>query len=899
MNIITRLIADVEPGVIVNKVRLFLSSIVLTALALSASLQAGISPLAFNGVFKCFKPGYEMYAPNLGCAALQTEIVNNIRFCMVNPGKKDADGNRLWIKDKAPVADPVAALAILLFPSPAGSLTAVTSHPQNIGRDLTVEHVAQLLNFCAQVRAAVPHMGGNRFGKNAHKCIERLIAAANKNLKPHTENYFTKFFETEVYSLNTASMNILRSLLKHTHQGRELLVALCKVIELEERTSLNQQFYPKFQAEQLLNAFFCLKFGHEDIPTLLAHLDDSIVDHEMLPEARLIDASDIELINQKQIDNITLDDLWVLHNRNLVDQVIPYARGSKPVNNGLALAYNRQADQLTREEFPDCTETFIRHLGNLTLYSKHRGSFDLTHAKKQLENSPLWKNLEDFYRIQTPDKANSGEQAVRDSFCKVVGGLGHRIRYRRQSETSAPRNDAEVDSGIFNIIRVLNIMYNLELDAEPIYTNDQQFADDITQWAQASLEKMFKLLDPHKQVDIDIANVVTFRAFGDYEHDCQGIIKIKVNNDFTCTMSIESNHTQFDLIDILVPEQQMMGPKCLENVVEKFKPAFQNSILQSLFLLDEQTRQATQYQLYGLFQNGTGDSMHIIEILDRLLVMTQENKISLTRAAIILRNCLQMFLWQDTTMMQKIQPSIKNWKDFVQQHSSALLINIIQEETKAVRYDLFKDDFNDNADQLLNFFHNASKLYCHKQDYFSFSLMENHPELEVIDFMNSGITDLEISGNCPHLDTITLSLSKELEAVQLSGNLDKLTTLNLSQTGIIKLNVEGNYPFLKIIDLARTKDLKSIKISGIAENLKKIDLSHSNIELLEIESSQCPNLEALNLKFTNKLKSAKLLGIFKMLKKLNLACSNLTELKIAGSCPNLGVLDTKIKFTSP
>ena len=158
--------------------RLFLNSLVLTAFALSMSLQANISPLAFNGIFKCFKPGYEMYAPNFGCAALQTGLVNALRFYTVIPGDKDAAGRRLWINDKAPQDDPVAALTLLLFPSPAGNLTAMTSHPENIGRALTVHDVAQLLNFCALVRARIQiiknnySLKGNQLGKKLKKRTE-------------------------------------------------------------------------------------------------------------------------------------------------------------------------------------------------------------------------------------------------------------------------------------------------------------------------------------------------------------------------------------------------------------------------------------------------------------------------------------------------------------------------------------------------------------------------------------------------------------------------------------------------------------------------------------------------------------------------------------------------------
>jgi|GEM_PF-5476495 len=891
-----------------NKVRLFLSSIIFTVLTLSASLYAGISPLAFNGIFNCFKK--PEFAPNLGCAALQTGVINNIRFCMVNPGKKDAHGNRLWIEDKAPASDPVAALALLLFPSPAGSLTAVTSHPENIGRHLTVEHIAQLLNFCAHVRTAIPYMGGNRFGKNAHKCIERLIAAANKNLEPHTKNYFTKFFESEVYSLTTASMNTLRSLLKHSQQGRELLVTLCKVIELEERTSVNQQFYPKFQAEQLLNAFFCLKFGHEDIPTLLAYLDDSIVDHEVFPEARLIDASNIELINQKQIDNITLDDLWVLQNKHLINPVVPYDTNSKPINNGLASAYDRERDLLTEQLFPDCTETVIRHLSNLVLYSKNLVSFDLTQAKKQLKDSILWKNLEEFYSLQTPDKANSGEIEIRNSFCKVIGGLENHIRYRKQSTKNSVSNDAEADAGIINILRIINIIYNLQLGSEPVYLNDQQFIKDTIQWTQTGLTKMFQILSPEKKAIIDIANVSVFKTSKNHEYDCKAIINIKVNKDFKCAIKIWSNHAQFESIDILAPEKHVLKQELLKNIAERFKPAFQNGIWESLFLLNEKTKQITQYPFYKLFQNGVNDSTQIIELLDRLLAITQENKISISHSSIILKNCLQMFLWEDDAMVRKIQTTLKKWKDFVKTYDFEELTKALQDEVKIIQYDLSCKDSSQSVDDLLSFFSKASTLslggkapekleITHAENLVNLNLRSpknlKHlklsgyfKSLKSIDLYDSDIEQLEISAHLPNLKTLTISNTTKLTKIVISGMLENITELDLSNSGITHVELSGEkLPNLKSLNLFGTEKLLTLKLINDFVHLSKITLLDSNISKLHILGA-CPNLEILELGFTKNLKLIKLSGVLEKLKEISVSNANVPQIKISSNnCPNL------------
>jgi hypothetical protein len=205
---------------------------------------------------------------------------------------------------------------------------------------LRVQDVATLLNFCAKVRTTVKSfdirnwqkfhvMGGNEFGSNFNAAIKRLQAAAQNQVD-------TDFFKNFLSNNRRFSIILPRA--------KELLCLLCKCIELEERDDRRAffasnpehyknfekyheaTFYPKYTPEMLLNAFFCLKFGSEEIQTLIQHLDEQIVHHQAMFEDGLIDQGNLEDVVKKSSDQATLDDLWVIQNRDLIDAVIPYAR---------------------------------------------------------------------------------------------------------------------------------------------------------------------------------------------------------------------------------------------------------------------------------------------------------------------------------------------------------------------------------------------------------------------------------------------------------------------------------------------------------------------------------------------------------------------------------------------
>jgi hypothetical protein len=914
---------EVIMNVLKNVFKLLLGIAMLLA---STQLQANISPLAFKGIFGHFKPGYELCAPNIGCAALKNGTIDAIRFYNVIPGPQDAQGRRLYIQDKALKNDPVAELAILLFPSPAGQLTAMTSHSQSIGAQLSVHDVATLLNFCAKVRTTVKSfdirngqkfhlMGGNEFGSNFNAAIKRLQAAAQNQVD-------TDFFK------NFLSKNRRFSII--LPRAKELLCLLCKCIELEERDDrralfasnpehyknfekyCEATFYPKYTPEMLLNAFFCLKFGSEEIQTLIQNLDEQIVDHQAMFEYGLIDQGNLEDVVKKSSDQATLDDLWVIQNRDLIDAVIPYARQCKPVNNGLACGYDRTKNQLLENRtYPDCTETTIRHLCNLALYNKKTKHWDVEHALKKISDAQTYDNLEAFYQLQKPEQANSGEAAVRNAWSKVVNNLDANIRYNQKYLAHTNHNDNEVDSGLVNIMRVLDAVFNLELESEPVYQNDIQYVQAVTEWATIGLETFFKTLAPEKQnVTIHLYNVATYTA-RDNRKDCSGAITIQVEQDFKFVISATSGHAQFDSITRIISinnEQISYNTNSL-----------QHSAGEQILLLNDATKSFVTTPLHKLFSINVIDSAAIITMLEKLHPMLKEKRISYTRGKSILQNALQSFLWQDREMSENIQPVIRDLLGL----KSTIIDEVLQQEVRTFIYNENSDRF-ETGELVLEFFKNIMRFkignQCNQknlnisgntcpnlkqlelnstQNLESVLISGSFNALEIIDLSYSDIKNLNISGdNYPKLKYLFLDKTNNLETAEIFGSFNALEIIQLSTSGIKNLNISGgNYHHLKKLSLAGVPNLNSPKLLGFFNGLKEIDLSCSGIKNLSISGNNCPNLEQLTLDLTKSLESVELSESFNQLKIIDLWCSGIKELELdKNAFPKLKIDDPRIKL---
>lgn len=118
--------------------------------------------------------------------------------------------------------------------------------------------------------------------------------------------------------------------------------------------------------------------------------------------------------------------------------------------------------------------------------------------------------------------------------------------------------------------------------------------------------------------------------------------------------------------------------------------------------------------------------------------------------------------------------------------------------------------------------------------------------LKTLDFSQSGITQLEISGyTCPHLKSLGLWQTKQIQSLKLSGTFLNLKNIDLYDSGITQLEISGDtLPNLESLNLMGTRQLKSLKLSGTLHNLKNICLYESGIAQVEVSRDCCPNLQS-------------------------------------------------------
>ena len=113
---------------------------------------------------------------------------------------------------------------------------------------------------------------------------------------------------------------------------------------------------------------------------------------------------------------------------------------------------------------------------------------------------------------------------------------------------------------------------------------------------------------------------------------------------------------------------------------------------------------------------------------------------------------------------------------------------------------------------MLDFFNHAKMLYCDNIETEATEkvlLTRNHLSLESISFYYAGITNFEISGECPNLKNINLKCTHKLQSATLSGIFPRLENIDLHSSSMItSLKISGQCPALQTLELNYTFRLK-------------------------------------------------------------------------------------------
>lgn len=828
-------------------------------LLLFMTTQGGIPALALKNVFSYFKPGKFYCALNLGADALRTGIIENIRFNLVQQAFNE-DKTRDFKNDKPyDEKDPVVSMVLILFPSHAGQLATEGNTNDNLGKHCTVEHIANLLKFADAVRTYF---------------IKSKIPLPHKNITkvPKKLGFVDNWIPTHLPNWPGAVKN-----------RNNLLTSIINVIAQEKGSS----FYPQHLVEQIITAFFCHKFSSADIPALLQALGSNFIDPTKTIERKPITKEDVQSVMSKNPNSFTLDDIWMLLIKDDLLRITPYS--ISPSSYGLAKMYTKSPFQEFETSFTDCTESTLRHVVNLALYDPLSKKFDLSKIIERMKQQnpefdpsqdPQFKFLDEFYIIQTPEKADEGTLFLRSLWNKVVADLGDEIAYLKEA---GERKSNELDSGLMNITQVLNKLFNLNLRERPVKGEDHNFLIQAQEWIQEGFVTFFASVSNKKiSLKFEDLKIKSFSRYG----DIIGKIVISVNDGikdlFSFVILSKQDHAQIeDLKELQEPSESFSVP------TEVIKPFLkENSNLESLLLLEKSFKEEVTNPFYKIFSEPVKNYYAIINTLNQVFSLLINNLIddSLLVETII-KNIFSIFPWQEQYASTSIQEIILKAQAFANEKSMHL--------SKALQEYVHGFFLTSQTAHLLSddFFKNIEHLHIGNIESYDFSGLFTKNTIKTIKSIRPNyhlkkITNIE---DCQNLEKLELCQTKKLEELIFSSPISALKTINLQRSNIKKITGVEYCQNLETLDLFETEELEKIIFSGPMSALRTINLENSGIK--QITGLDCHSLETLNLIFTKNLEELVFSGPMDALKTLNLQQSNIRHIAGITYCQSLEILN--------
>lgn len=925
---------------------------------------AQINPLAFKGVTKCFKKGKESFSPTVGEAALESGLLYDLRFygnfeAAYNQG--DGVETRRYIGDKSD--DPVWNVIKVLFPSSAGQLSCESTHSTSFGKAVDrPESISILLNFLherqedkpvnedALVAAFLATLSPVAMGTQGdHQSLKKILSDLGAiNMVDKENNPITKADLEEQVKKILAASNLTRlqqqvtkkintcaaakvagtpqdklnkaidatrtfitetlgsDIEKKENKFKELftketltplLSSLQKSLKGEESS-----LYPKGTTQQALLAFFCYNFNtQEDIWTLLKHLDDALVDKELIPSTvDLLEEKDIEGISKKAIYD--LDDILTLETADMWHQTTPYREGSPLLSNGNAQQYDRSQDCLLEKEgtFADCQEITIRHFMNLAFYDSFKKDWELSYVKAHIEkndpNNPYFKNLESFYAAQNPSQANTGDTRMRSLFNRVVGdlndGKGPKISYMREKN--------ELNAGFINMMYVFDKLFSLNLAPLPPQT------DGRISWLEESLSTLFTVLNPKRIARFGMSKL-------HYEKDeISGHLIInledKENQKKLFSFNVFSYVNRHAQIEDLENSNELFKFKGADGLKNHETSLESGTAQEALWLLSsDQGLKAEKVSapLYALFHTSLTDNESRVQVLETLSKnysqWSQDKVLGLESIPQILRHVLDNISWDDGAVRNKASPhlfALLNIVPLTQDHLKGV---------KALRVTTLEQAGHLSSFKNLHYLESDVETIC----------VKGLISLVKLNLNRSNIKEIEGLEELTQLESLQLCETPNLERLSLRG-LSALKDLKLDQSGIKEIELLEALTNLQSLNLYNCKKLEkfSVKGSSFLENLLFENANIKGIEgpewltkLKGLYLSENENLDSLSVKGLSSIKAlhaqkTKIKGIEGLEDLTNLELlllshtKNLEKLSVSGlkSLKRMNLLGSSVKI---
>lgn len=630
------------------------------------------------------------------------------------------------------------------------------------------------------------------------------------------------------------------------------------VLQEQEDQERGSKVYPKHITEQVVLAFFCEKFDTQaDMWALLRSLPEGIVPNkaEIPGKEDLLTKDDLETIVARvnNQERITLDDFYNLAHMDAFFAPVPYkAKKVQPLSNGSTRVYDRKSGREIQDViFSDCVEISIRHLINLVIYDSKQKDFNLNYIGQGYPGNPFWENFVEFYKIQKPASANSGNIKIRSLWNQVVGDLNAydnvinpavKISYVRSFKVIGAKGETrdvqyELTFGFINFINVFRKIFNLKLEDSLLESLDLSEASIVQkkQWVKKYLMEILTFLNSAKTYEVEDNIREEENVHGAL--DLFGTIKVLVTDGtkqlFSFVIDMSRGHGEIANLDVPVIEN---GPyyKVFKNL--SFPAGYHagTSMDSLVFLLDEPMAAHAQLPLlYQLFFNLIDDNNGVITFLNSLIKIGNDGFTNKKAISDILSNVLRTFIWDDWPGVQEVSPLLVKLNDMG-------FSDVLSDHVKVFASETIP---NEELQDMVGSLSNVEIINLSGNKKLTTIFLEDFPKLKKAFLFGSSVQNIEGLENLAALEDLNLGATNNLEKVSLK-NLRNLRSLALFASAVQEVDLE-NLPALERLNLSRTTNLTSISLENLP-SLRILDLGGSMIQ--EIKNWEgLPALEKIYL----------------------------------------------------
>ncbi|MBA3814165.1 MAG: hypothetical protein H0X26_06715 [Alphaproteobacteria bacterium] len=817
-----------------NITKKFFYSLVLLSTALTAPATARIHPTAFKGISNCFLKDAELYSPTLGDTALETGLVEGLRF----KGPYEANTEGEYFKDKS--NEPLWNVVKRLFPSNNGQLGTTTGAADNFARYVKNPQTASLLvNYIKRVE-----------DERGKRTLSSDVTTA----------FLDKIYDTLVGVDNEDDENKIKNFKDQTI--KPLLKCIRQSVEAEKNgTSL----YPRGTTVQIIQSFFCYHFNtRDDILEMLKYLDDSIVDKSKpLPNADdYLTLEDVPLIAKKP--SLNVDDLFALTQEYLFTSLTPFKPNISLLNNSSTHFYDRANNQeIVEKTFQDCVETSIRLTLTLALFNPLTRQFDLAPVKSFVTKrekvtglkNPYFENFETFFSQLDLYSANAGDIVTRSLWNRAVAGLPN-TKY-------CTLEGNEINPGFINLLTTVNTIFDLDLP--PLLAAERKARE---QWVVDSFMKLFSTLNPTYAYTISLNDSKLYKqeVIGDllvtvkYLKTKYDLFSFNLYSNLYDLDNRERGHGEVNELKIF----KSQGATYQREINKNLPSLESGTTKESLMLLAPSYRNNKIHPLYKIYRQPLADNYSRACSLQHLMDYSWEVKSSQKPwVKMMAKNIIEDIAWHEL--------------------STDLTIPLF---SLMMGSDIFSDLLGQKKFQEGIRDRNCLTFYPNRFEIETLRGLKELPKLDSIYSSYCSFTKVIFDNPLPSLTSISFGDVSCLEEFSGLENLPSLVSLHLEKTRVKKLEFKKpllnfknlylynsditeiigleNLPILRCLALSETKNLSFLEFSTCHEIFEEFWLNNSNIQKI-VGLDNLPNLQKLWLKGTKNLTS---LDISKKLDKL-------------------------------